>query len=618
MSGRMSEKPASVSRAPLASHRQIVVPEDCSSKVGVKLNSSCSNAAQLKKSLAWYVALKPNPSKPLDERISQIPQVRWKCPLKFALNTGWLVAAGEGSQGAEAQKCGETTVPEVVYPHLSAVPPRRGEYGDDSRIPIIPIIPIEEAAAAEMPIHTSASVNTCNNSQTMTSPKGPSVPEKFPLPHCKPSGSQDRPVNDISPPAMLSGLENVDVEVAVAAAATVAAIMESKEQIDTELLFKFLTDPEMVQKLIDERVKLEHGTTPAAPLPNTSIPVPGTIPTPVADKLANECTGPVSRAIPSNSKLQAVNQTLALPCTKMETAIDRSALITSSKILSPLPQSNSEVPSIKNLTVEPRQPAHAHIHHIAGVKQVTSLMPSTLRPDEETIKRLINLYGAPDIAGVVPVASPNPSTSNPRVEAIKKLIDKYGSPNSAGVRMVPPRVPSISRPNVEEINQTVYKYAVPDHGWDKPFLGPHAFLPAPTPFMEMPPRPNLCALPNALESNYPATGTSHFASLSPVTIPPLPVDLNYHKSPIEQQVEKHETWGYNLPKFGQPGNYMQGLKLAHNTTEMDPKYQKPCIYFCSSKGCLNGYNCPYQHDASKQSRASGMVDSPVAKKVKFS
>ncbi|KAI3451463.1 hypothetical protein Pfo_008128 [Paulownia fortunei] len=611
MIGKMkdSKKSSRFSRAPAANLRQvkIVVPEDRHSKVGVKSKLSRSNAALSKNRLAWYVALN---SKPSEEKISHIPQIKWKCPPKFALNTGWHVATGEGSQEAEAQKCRETTVLEVVYPHLSAIPPSSfvslhmgGEYYDDNQIPIIPIIPIEAAAAAEMPFDTSAPVNTCINSQPPSSPKGSSVSRNLSLSQWSPSGPQDQPVNDKSVPDILRGIESGDLEVAVAAVATVAAVMESKEQIDPELLIKFLSNPEMVKKLIDEnglRAKPEHGTPPA-PEPNASLPFPTSTPASVVDKLANECSEPLSTAIPSNSRPQAVNQSLALSCTKVETAINKSAS-------------------------QQGGPAHSHIHQIAGVKQVRPLVPSTLRPDEETIKRLINQYGAPDIAGVKPVTPLKPSTSKPNVEAIKKLINEYGAPDAAGIKPVAPLIATTSRPlNMEEMKKTRNEYGVPDHGSFKPFLGPNPLF-ASTPLkaaMVMPPTANLAnlhALPNALESNFTATGIFHFPSFSPRTIPAPPVDLHYYKSLIKQHGEKHETGEHKLLKFGQPGNYLQGLEMAHKTTpiEMNPKYQKPCMYFSSSNGCRNGSNCPYQHEVSEQWRTGGVVDVPVAKRMKFS
>lgn len=127
---KKSTKPSRVSPVQVADLRQAktLLPKDrpaIPARVGAKPKSSHSNAVHSKNHLAWYVALNTKQSaKQSEKKISSIPQIKWKCPPKFALNTGWHVAAGEGSQEVDAQKCRETYVLEVVYTDLTAVPSR--------------------------------------------------------------------------------------------------------------------------------------------------------------------------------------------------------------------------------------------------------------------------------------------------------------------------------------------------------------------------------------------------------------------------------------------------------------------------------------------------------------
>ncbi|KAG8383749.1 hypothetical protein BUALT_Bualt04G0046200 [Buddleja alternifolia] len=558
---------------------KISVPEDCFSKVRTKSKSSRPDSVKSKKHLAWYVALN---EKPTEKKSSCIPQIKWTCPPKFCLNTGWHVAAGEGSQEAEAHKNGE------IHLSANAIPPNSlnspGENHDNSQIPVIPIIPIEEAA-----------LDTVNCLQPPISTEAPSVSRNVSLSQGNLSVSGDQSVKDKSLVNMLRDLEEGDLEVAAAAAATVAAVIESREQIDTQLLIKLLTDPEMINKLIDEN-GLGGEPQHAATIP-PQIPTMSSFPLPTSTTPANKCIQP----FPSISTPQdAVNQSLPLLCSKAETAINKSEGLKLKPIYTSKPVKTS-MPLLKPM------PAHSHIHQIAGVKQqVRPPMPSTLRPDDdEMITRLINKYKGPHLTGVMPVAPLKPSTSKPNIEAIKKLINDYGA--------------SDARPNMGEMHE----YGVREHAWGKPFLGPNSLLLASTPLktdMVVPPTANLLHVrPNAFDSNLTSRSSFHFTSFSTVNIssppppPPPPVDLNYYKSLIKQHGEKHENEEH---KFG---NYLQGLELAQNTTliEMNSKCPKPCLYFNSTKGCRNGANCPYYHDMSKQQKAGALVDTPVTKRMKF-
>lgn len=471
-------------------------------------------------------------------------------------------------------------------------PLMEGDHHDNSRTPIIPIIPIEEVAA-ELPFDTSATVNTSINPQPPAS--CPLVSGNLPFSQCDPSESQDQPVHAESPPDMLHGLGSGDLEIAAAAAATVAAIMQRKEEIDTELLIKFLTNPEMIKKLMNRNglASKPEDEAPPAPKADTCLPLPSLTPASVVDKLASGCSEQVSKAVLSNSTPQAVIQSPVLPCSKAETETNKLA----SKLGGM--RAGSGQTRTSNAAKRPSPSPRLNSDQIARDQKV--------RPLHRQIKK----YGRP----VDPL---NPSTSKPNMEVAKRMIHDYGAPDVARVKPVAPLVPSASiSPNMEEIDRTIEKYLLPDHGWGKPFKGSSPSLFAST---APPPVTNLHALPNALESHFNATGTFQ-PSFSPMALPARQVDLQYHKSLIRQHGEIHETGEDKFPKICQSGNYLQGLELAHKVTtiKMNPKYE-PCQYFSRSTGCRNGYNCPNQHDVSKQWRAAGAVVAPVtpvAKKMKL-
>ncbi|KAJ1408807.1 Zinc finger, CCCH-type [Sesbania bispinosa] len=176
--------------------------------------------------------------------LSDISQIRWKCPPLFAFSNHWRVAAGEESGEKNNQKLREMRVLEAVYPRPSAIPPSPSvsfEVGaedyDDSLTPLIPIIPIEEEESMDINgVAVTKPVDIPNNLQSQCKASSASVPS----PVC------GKPVPGISPSS----------EADLAAASTViTAIMKSNEQgslIDMDLLLKIFNDPTMIGKLINE------------------------------------------------------------------------------------------------------------------------------------------------------------------------------------------------------------------------------------------------------------------------------------------------------------------------------------------------------------------------------
>ncbi|XP_058725149.1 zinc finger CCCH domain-containing protein 6 [Vicia villosa] len=96
--------------------------------------------------------------------------------------------------------------------------------------------------------------------------------------------------------------------------------------------------------------------------------------------------------------------------------------------------------------------------------------------------------------------------------------------------------------------------------------------------------------------------------------PPSTRDVNYYKSLIQQHGgDKQEALPYssNNRQNQQP---LSNYETVHNfrAKGSKPKIMKPCIFFNSSRGCRNGTNCTFQHDASFQQQGnpgSGMQSS---------
>ncbi|XP_071912910.1 uncharacterized protein [Coffea arabica] len=196
----------------------------------------------------------PNPLS--HKGVSHIPQIPWRTPPRFDLKFECHVAAGEESEEVEVQKHREMRVHEAVYPHFSAVPhcpsissDVEAEHFDDWHTPVIPVTAIEEAAETDC----------LAKPEPAKLPQSPSTSEIFDIPQCKSLLSRELSKGKKSDHAPLQDLDGP----MVAAAAATTAIMKSKEPpslIDPELLIKLLSNPELVQKLIDER-RLASDTT---------------------------------------------------------------------------------------------------------------------------------------------------------------------------------------------------------------------------------------------------------------------------------------------------------------------------------------------------------------------
>uniref|UniRef100_A0A5B6ZVB5 Putative zinc finger CCCH domain-containing protein 6-like n=1 Tax=Davidia involucrata TaxID=16924 RepID=A0A5B6ZVB5_DAVIN len=407
---------------------RLFLSEDCPSRVGVKSqdhlqaktswisDSNCVDSDGLPSGFEGRQYVNP-----LKEKLFHIPQIKWQCPPKFVLNCNWRVAAGEESEEAEAQNHREMRVLEAVYPHHSAIPPSASVSlnveecdHDDSRIPLIPITPIEEDDNAEdmaTPPNASINLQSLALAQGALIPGNPNAPQCNPLASLKPSA--------IETPAlgMLPGLE-ADVVVAAAATAALTALLKSKEQgslIDTDLLIKFLSDPKMIEKLINENKPAANTETlPISGLKPSTPSVPLPKPDVVIEKLIDEHGGPVNtRNVP-----------------------------------------------------------------ISGSKSLKSLVPlPSSKPDVVKIKKMINEYGTPDNTGnkppmsstpMVPVSSPKSdmcALPRPNLHPVQHMVPPclpLKPPLSPDAVPTTPSFSAMTAPPVKDINY--YKSLIKQHG----------------------------------------------------------------------------------------------------------------------------------------------------------
>uniref|UniRef100_A0A2P2K0D3 Uncharacterized protein MANES_02G102900 n=1 Tax=Rhizophora mucronata TaxID=61149 RepID=A0A2P2K0D3_RHIMU len=92
-------------------------------------------------------------------------------------------------------------------------------------------------------------------------------------------------------------------------------------------------------------------------------------------------------------------------------------------------------------------------------------------------------------------------------------------------------------------------------------------------------------------------------------------DVNYIKNLIrEHGIEKPVVQDRSMLL----NSNHQSLSLQNNKMrEVKTKFQKPCMYFKSSRGCRNGSNCPYQHDLTFQLQTDRALGVPGAKRMKL-
>ncbi|XWS45528.1 hypothetical protein CRYUN_Cryun15aG0144300 [Craigia yunnanensis] len=434
--------------------------------------------------------------------LAEMPSIQWTCPPKFVLNFNWHVAAGEETKEVEAQKLREMRVLEAVYPRLSVIPPSPSvsldvevESYDDSRIPLVPLTPIEDEVAAVLSDFV-AQPKTPSNSEraAFLMPPGLSVSGTHSMPYC-PSSAAESPVLDMLP--------GVSSDVIVAASAALTAVMKSKEQgslIDTDLLVRILSDPKMVEKLIHG-----HGYLSAA-------------------ANGNVLSTPVYTSEPETG--------------------------------------TTSLPRLKPATISSPMPSDRNSNHLVKEFQPTLSIPASR-------------------ADIVSVSMPM------RVESSVPL-------SGTGINMISGHRAANGDP-YSTLNQVQSALNI------------------------MP------VQPNSVQNVQPAISSTSMqlnAGLAVAAMEVNPVkDTNYIKNLIrEHGREKQEAKGLNISQTASHFNHIQNLKLVQNLkpVALKTKFGKACMFFNSSKGCRQGFNCPYLHDKSLQCQTGRMLEAPSAKRMKFS
>ncbi|KAJ7953104.1 zinc finger CCCH domain-containing protein 6-like [Quillaja saponaria] len=549
--------------------------EDCPLKVGQKyqdplqaktswmLHSNTSESSDLPPGFEGNHLL--NKSK---EHLSLITRIKWKCPPLIVLSPKWHVAAGEQSEDHNAQKLREFRVLEAVYPRVSSIPSspsvsldvERVRY-DDSLTPVVPIIPIEEEECADMKPDVVATADIPVTVQSRASTQDISS-------SATPTSSKTSTPLTLTPLAsgklLLGESPGLGVDV-IAAAAAVATVMKSSEpgsMIDTDLLIKILRDPKMVENLTNNHVLAS--TSDSGPMtgvfPSRLKPATQTVPMPKPTPNIH---------IPSNPKLaEKLTNDHGLAATYAGAPISTVGVPTSG--LKPAPEihmpSHSKI--IEKLTNDHRYAATSDSTSINavslpsfGLKLTTPSVHMSKPTLECHVPASRNMHHLPN------VVRPTLRTQPPQQDTVQAFGFKQVAPMSC----VEPRMVSLPL-----ANRTL-------HGVANKV------------------RPAVSTIPNQ-----PNVGTS------------FPVkDANYYKNLVRQHGA--DTQEFQDLQIGIRRSNFQDMKLVHNIKagEVNLKFQKPCMYFKSSRGCRNGSNCPYQHDMSVQLEAGSILRTQNSKRLKL-
>ncbi|XP_059437889.1 zinc finger CCCH domain-containing protein 6-like [Corylus avellana] len=231
--------------------------EDCPAKVGMKSEDHLQAKTSLHSNRMESNDLPPgfecgSFENNLKKELSHIRPIKWKCPPNFGIGHNWQVVAGEESTEVEAQNLRETRVLEAVYPRSSAIPPSPSvfldierEHYDDSLTPLVPLTPIEEDEAADIP----SDLTVPGNNPVCSLPVA--LPQGLVASGALAASTSEKPA--------LGSLPSIGADPVAAASTALAAILKSKEQgslIDTDLLINILSDPKMIQKLINDHQSL--------------------------------------------------------------------------------------------------------------------------------------------------------------------------------------------------------------------------------------------------------------------------------------------------------------------------------------------------------------------------
>nr|XP_016490469.1 PREDICTED: zinc finger CCCH domain-containing protein 45-like [Nicotiana tabacum] len=411
-------------------------------------------------------------------------------------------------------------------------------------------------------------------------PQYQSNTENLSVPQCKTQACSNPPANEKSIlEKMPHGFEG-DLMVAVTAA--VAALAKSQEQgslIDTDFLIKLLSNPEQIQKLMNEQGVATNPETGAAS---------GSKPIVSCSNTSRSTADPLHKQIAGNdSRKSAVADSTvfsrSLEVRNTNEQRGTAAMSRSVDLLVPLPRTKPD--KVINKPINEYQAPHAGSGPIFGPKPMAKSVPLAISKPETFVKsNLVNEQrasahvGTADINGSKPLVHP---TSDLNLEMIKKLINEYGAPDYIEGK------PFVNSELVPSLVSSRAKFPV-----------------ATQPELQI----------KSYSSN---TGlTSPFSTMTNAA--PLLKDINYYKSLIKKHGENRESVDceilQNINPYGNRGP--ESLKkLKPNQASLN--FQKHCVFFNTPRGCLNGTTCPFLHDMSKQWRSGEMLEAPAPKRMKL-
>ncbi|KAF9682219.1 hypothetical protein SADUNF_Sadunf05G0085900 [Salix dunnii] len=514
---------------------RLFVSEECPSKVGGQVQDHLRKKASLH--LLHSSGKEPNDFppgfegrhflSPFKRELSCFPMIHWKCPPKLVVSSNWHVTAGEESQESQAQKLREMRALEAVYPRPSSVPHspvvsvdvQDADY-DDSLTPVIPLVPVEEEEAPELPSDLTGPLKT---SQSPALPpfllsSGTLNTSKCNIPALNPLLSE-KPAFGKSPNPGTTNLIS-------AASAAVTAIMKNKGHgslIDTGLLVKILSDPKMIEDLAGGKQAL-----PVTCRPFTSSKSP-LCEKPALVSLQSTASGNLQ---PLHSEEQPWSKpTCQIPISRPKPAMT--------------------LPSMPSNGSSCFQPSQMH--------------PTVTRASMHLDTAPASGFG---VCSSIPVPIPGGNV--------------FSTPNSVPTVSTAPRESNATQISLED-------------------FGPNPMSNLVQPTLAMKP-----VQPNSV----PRAGMK----TSPMK------DVDYIKNLIrEHGTVNNEIHDRSMPHNGRHYIQTQNQELIQNIKKRESKhkFQKPCMYFKTPKGCRNGSHCPFQHDPSFQFQTGGPLDAPVAKKMKF-
>ncbi|XP_022740499.1 zinc finger CCCH domain-containing protein 30-like [Durio zibethinus] len=416
---KRSRKSNRVSWAPGVNLCQVklFLREDCPSKVGGEHQDSLQAKTSWALHPSGMCANDPPPgfeghyAGGLKYDLAKMPRIKWTCPPKFVLNFNWHVAAGEESKEVVAQKLREMRVHEAVYPCLSVIPPSPSisvgvelDCYDHSQIPPIPLTPIEDEEGAVILSDLAAQAKTPSNSKTpvLLMPPGLSKPGTQHMQHC--------------PSSAAAATASSDAIVAVSAALT--AIMKSKEQgslIDTGLLVKILSDPKMVDELINNHGYLSaaaNGNVVSAPV-RTSEPETGITSSPCPKPASISSPMPADRN--SNHLPKEFQPTISIPASRA----DIISVSMPTRVESSVPVSGREINMISGHKATNGN-IYSTLNQVQSALSVMPVQPNSVQKVQPAIgSTRMRLNAGPAVAAM---------KANPVKDAnyIKNLIREHG------------------------------------------------------------------------------------------------------------------------------------------------------------------------------------------------